>query len=139
MSYFWYCSADRKITRSQQNLISATWNMWFIRNHFWFFIFLVTLATGFVSFSICYHFLCKMFTNFSPRRHVNDFKGTYFVKKINIYQIKNIFVFASKDPRIEEFISSAAHFSFQYNLQILKYHQYCSCLLQTETDTSSIF
>ena len=52
-----------------------------------------------------------MFTNFSPRRHVNDFKGTYFVEKINIYQIKNSFVFTSKDPRIEEFISSAAHFS----------------------------
>ena len=80
-------------------------------DHFWFFIFLVTLATVPVSFSIYYHFLCKMFTNFSPRRHVNDFKGTYFVKKINIYQIKNSFVFTSKDPRIEEFISSAAHFS----------------------------
>ena len=53
-----------------------------------------------------------MFTNFSPRRHVNDFKGTYFVEKINIYQIKNIFVFTSKDPRIEEFISSAAHFNW---------------------------
>ena len=79
-------------------------------DHFWFFIFLVTLATVPVSFSIYYHFLCKMFTNFSPRRHVNDFKGTYFVEKINIYQIKNIFVSTSKDPRIEEFISSAAHF-----------------------------
>ena len=61
-----------------------------------------------------------MFTNFSPRRHVNDFKGTYFVEKINIYQIKNIFVFTSKDPRIEEFISSAAHFSDTYGVQILK-------------------
>ena len=80
-------------------------------DHFWFFIFLVTLATVPVSFSIYYHFLCKMFTNFSPRRHVNDFKGTYFVEKINIYQIKNSFVFTSKDPRIEEFISSAAHFN----------------------------
>ena len=62
-----------------------------------------------------------MFTNFSPRRHVNDFKGTYFVKKINIYQIKNSFVFTSKDPRIEEFISSAAHFSnFDCNQNIKK-------------------
>ena len=58
-----------------------------------------------------------MFTNFSPRRHVNDFKGTYFVEKINIYQIKNSFVFTSKDPRIEEFISSAAHFSSSFSYE----------------------
>ena len=83
-------------------------------DHFLFFIFLVTLATVPVSFSIYYHFLCKIFTNFSPRRHVNDFKGTYFVEKINIYQIKNSFVFTSKDPRIEEFISSAADFSLTF-------------------------
>ena len=61
-------------------------------------IFLVTLANGFVSFGIYYHFLCKMFTNFSPIRHVNDVKGTYFVKKINIYLIKNSFVFTSRGP-----------------------------------------
>ena len=79
-------------------------------DHFWFFIFLVTLATVPVSFSIYYHFLCKMFTNFSPIRHVNDVKGTYFVKKINIYLIKNSFVFTSRGPRIFGFISWAAHF-----------------------------
>ena len=80
-------------------------------------IFLVTLANGFVSFGIYYHFLCKMFTNFSPIRHVNDVKGTYFVKKINIYLIKNSFVFTSRGPRIFGFISSAAHFS---NLVVTK-------------------
>jgi len=74
-------------------------------------IFLVTLANGFVSFGIYYHFLCKMFTNFSPIRHVNDVKDTYFVKKINIYLIKNSFVFTSRGPWIFGFISSAAHFS----------------------------
>ena len=52
-----------------------------------------------------------MFTNFSPIRHVNDVKGTYFVKKINIYLIKNSFVFTSRGPWIFGFISSAAHFS----------------------------
>ena len=53
-----------------------------------------------------------MFTNFSPIRHVNDVKGTYFVKNINIYLIKNNFVFTSRGPRIFGFISSAAHFSY---------------------------
>ena len=70
-----------------------------------------------------------MFTNFSPRRHVNDFKGTYFVEKINIYQIKNSFVFTSKDPRIEEFISSAAHFNkaaiFQSSFDFLQKLRVC--------------
>ena len=76
--------------------------------------FLVTLATGFVSFSIYYHFLCKIFTNFSPIRHANDVKGTYFVKKINIYLIRNSFLFTSRGPRIFGFISSAAHFSVAF-------------------------
>ena len=52
-----------------------------------------------------------MFTNFSPIRHVNDVEGTYFVKKINIYLIKNSFVFTSRHSRIKEFMLSAAHFS----------------------------
>ena len=58
-----------------------------------------------------------MFTNFSPIRHVNDVKGTYFVKKINIYLIKNSFVFTSRGPRIFGFISSAAHFSGHFRAQ----------------------
>ena len=51
-----------------------------------------------------------MFTNFSPIRHVNDVEGTYFVKKNNIYLIKNSFVFTSRHSRIKEFMLSAAHF-----------------------------
>ena len=52
-----------------------------------------------------------MFTNFSPIRHVNDVEGTYFVKKNNIYLIKNSFVFTSRHSRIKEFMLSAANFS----------------------------
>ena len=52
-----------------------------------------------------------MFTNFSPIRHVNDVEDTYFVKKINIYLIKNSFVFTSRHSRIKEFMLSAANFS----------------------------
>ena len=56
-------------------------------------------------------FRLKVFQACSPIRHLNDVKGTYFVKKINIYLIKNSFVFTSRGPRIFGFISSAAHFS----------------------------
>ena len=95
-------------------------------------IFLVTLANGFVSFGIYYHFLCKMFTYFSPIRHVNDVKGTYFVKKINIYLIKNSFVFTSRGPRIFGFISSAAHFRENFKIYQSPYNRgrfYCQRLV----------
>ena len=117
MIFFWIVLFLILFSRQKNNQITTKSYLCNVKhviykNHFWFFIFLVTLATGFVSFSICYHFLCKMFTNFSPIRHVNDVEGTYFVKKINIYLIKNSFVFTSRHSRIKEFMLSAAHFRF---------------------------